>query len=418
MNKSANQWSLVLQREALLLTPWRANFQPFLEKIEAIPIWLQLSGLPIEYLQKDILMRIASAIGQPIKIDNVTLKGQRARFARLCVFWNLNNKVSSGIWINGGGDRFCQAIAFENIPKLCFSCGKVGHLSDVCQKNKTDSRNETEVNRQTETPTTSKGKTNIENLEKNEIFGPWQVVNRRKKSLSRVNSVQGNTNRNKFEALKVLNDQNNTTTDETVAKVKTEEGDTAKNQNAQVSRGFNPFFLKDRHESSTKEAKKQVIDKGKVRKVKDSMVITDDEMDEDLNDSTGPRAGNGRAGGLIIVWKEVLMKVNLLYRRSQTIHVSVAVNGGVKHLKRLASDHRPVLLDTNCFKVFFRKEKRFIFELYWLDYEDISQQIKDCWKRSTHQGLRIEDFDKHLNSLGLALSKWSKEHIGSLEKKS
>ncbi|WOL05493.1 hypothetical protein Cni_G14222 [Canna indica] len=68
--------------QALLITPWRANFQPLLEKIEAVSIWVQFPGLPIEYLQKDILLKIANCISQTIRVDDVTLNGHRAKFAQ------------------------------------------------------------------------------------------------------------------------------------------------------------------------------------------------------------------------------------------------------------------------------------------------------------------------------------------------
>ncbi|WOL11361.1 hypothetical protein Cni_G20123 [Canna indica] len=83
--------------QALLLTPWRPNFQPLLEKIDSIPVWIQLPGLPIEYLQKDILLKIVSCIGHPIKIDSVTLNGQRAKFARVCMLWNLKDRIPSAL---------------------------------------------------------------------------------------------------------------------------------------------------------------------------------------------------------------------------------------------------------------------------------------------------------------------------------
>ncbi|WOK97480.1 hypothetical protein Cni_G06188 [Canna indica] len=105
-----------------------------METIDAIPVWIQLPGLPLEYLQNNILMKIVRSIGQPIKIDGVTMRGLRAKFARVCILWNLKNKVPPGIWINGGGSKFWQPIAFQSIPKLCFACGKIGHLIDHCSE--------------------------------------------------------------------------------------------------------------------------------------------------------------------------------------------------------------------------------------------------------------------------------------------
>ncbi|WOL20110.1 hypothetical protein Cni_G28912 [Canna indica] len=86
-----------LRDQVLLLIPWRPNFQPLIEKISTIPIWLQLPGLPLEYIQTNILLKIASCIGQPIKVDEITLRGQRAKFARICVLWDLDKPIPHGL---------------------------------------------------------------------------------------------------------------------------------------------------------------------------------------------------------------------------------------------------------------------------------------------------------------------------------
>ncbi|WOL06788.1 hypothetical protein Cni_G15522 [Canna indica] len=95
-----------LNGKVLLITPWKANFQPFLDKIETIPVWIQLPRLPIEYLYKDILLKLAAKIGHPVKCDEVTTKGLRAKFARIWVLWKLSDTVPSGIWVNCMGYRF------------------------------------------------------------------------------------------------------------------------------------------------------------------------------------------------------------------------------------------------------------------------------------------------------------------------
>ncbi|WOL02301.1 hypothetical protein Cni_G11020 [Canna indica] len=132
LSKVLSEGPWFFRGQALLLIPWRPNFQPMRERIEVIPVWVQLPELPLEYLQKDILINIAKSIGQPIKLDGFTLRGQRAKYARIYLLWNLSSKLRAGIWINGGGSSFWQAIAFENVPRLCSYCGKIGHLEDNC----------------------------------------------------------------------------------------------------------------------------------------------------------------------------------------------------------------------------------------------------------------------------------------------
>ncbi|WOL04777.1 F-box protein [Canna indica] len=99
--------------------------------------------------------------------------------------------------------------------------------------------------------------------------------------------------------------------------------------------------------------------------------------------------GNGRSRGMVLVWKKNTMKMELIYKCSQTIHVAICRSGGkpwlltgrIKHLRRLASDHRPILVDT----------------------------------RQDRKGDQIECFERKLELLGVELKKWSKDNVGSLE---
>ncbi|WOL08320.1 hypothetical protein Cni_G17073 [Canna indica] len=97
MDLSGGSW--FMRGQALLLKPWKPNFQPLLERIDTIPIWVQFPGLPVEYLQENILRKLVESVGQFIKIDEVTMRRQRAKYARVCVLWDLTRTVPNGIWV-------------------------------------------------------------------------------------------------------------------------------------------------------------------------------------------------------------------------------------------------------------------------------------------------------------------------------
>ncbi|WOL08837.1 hypothetical protein Cni_G17590 [Canna indica] len=202
-NKVFTEGPWFFRGHALLLTPWNANFQPLMKTIDVIPVWIQLPDLPLEYLQKDILMKIVRSIGQPIKIDGVTMRGLRAKFARVCILWSLKNKVPPGIWINGDGLKFWQAIAFESIPKLCFACGKMGHLVDHCSEKVDLNFDSSSKAPQDVMAFGSKIDDNkvAEQKRCDDMFGPWQVINRKKKPQSRKFESQEGSNKNRYEAL-------------------------------------------------------------------------------------------------------------------------------------------------------------------------------------------------------------------------
>ncbi|WOL07128.1 hypothetical protein Cni_G15865 [Canna indica] len=92
MNHVISNGHWFLNGQVLLLIPWKPNFQPLLEKIETIPVWVQLPGLPVEYIHKEILLKIASVLGQLVKIDEITVRGLRGKYVRVCILWKLDKK--------------------------------------------------------------------------------------------------------------------------------------------------------------------------------------------------------------------------------------------------------------------------------------------------------------------------------------
>lgn len=48
-------------------------------------VWARIPSINLVYYDEDLLWELASAIGNPVKVDLHTLKMERGRFARLCV---------------------------------------------------------------------------------------------------------------------------------------------------------------------------------------------------------------------------------------------------------------------------------------------------------------------------------------------
>ena len=50
-----------------------------------ILVWVRFPHLPIEYFNRDFLMKNGARIGRPVKVDQATDQVLRGKFARLCV---------------------------------------------------------------------------------------------------------------------------------------------------------------------------------------------------------------------------------------------------------------------------------------------------------------------------------------------
>lgn len=79
--------------------------------------------------RESIIEALATCIGDPIKIDGNTFHASRGKFARFCVEVKTDSPLELGICINGT----VYQVVYENLPSICHSCGRVGHLLENCK---------------------------------------------------------------------------------------------------------------------------------------------------------------------------------------------------------------------------------------------------------------------------------------------
>ncbi|CAI0444922.1 unnamed protein product [Linum tenue] len=91
-------------------------------------VWVQFPAFPVHFYHKDILFSLGNMLGREIKLDYHTLHQERAKFARIAVEVDLSKPLIPRVWLDGAW----QYVEYENIPVVCFECGKVGHTSENC----------------------------------------------------------------------------------------------------------------------------------------------------------------------------------------------------------------------------------------------------------------------------------------------
>ena len=91
--------------------------------------------MPVHYYNKNLLHSLGNLVGKTVKIDVNTSSVQRGKFARVVVTLDLAKPLVPKIWLDGSWQR----IEYEGLPKICFTCGRVGHSSASCSLKVDDS---------------------------------------------------------------------------------------------------------------------------------------------------------------------------------------------------------------------------------------------------------------------------------------
>ncbi|KAL0002934.1 hypothetical protein SO802_016715 [Lithocarpus litseifolius] len=112
----------------LSIRPWVPDFKPELANVSSIAVWIRLNGLPIEYYNAEALFLIGKAIGNVLRVDTHTASETRGRFARLCIQIDVTKPLVTAIKIG----KLEQSVCYEGIQKLCFDCGRMGHIRENC----------------------------------------------------------------------------------------------------------------------------------------------------------------------------------------------------------------------------------------------------------------------------------------------
>lgn len=64
-----------------------------LNLLNFIPLWLQIRGIPLQYMNREVIVHIARAMGQYIQMDYNEEVGGRMEFVRVRLNWNINSPL-------------------------------------------------------------------------------------------------------------------------------------------------------------------------------------------------------------------------------------------------------------------------------------------------------------------------------------
>ncbi|KAF7141710.1 hypothetical protein RHSIM_Rhsim06G0052000 [Rhododendron simsii] len=112
------------ENHLLVVQPWEPGMKADQVLFSSVAFWVQLWGLPFEFVTPAIGDVIGRRIGTLLSVDNREVVGERGRFIRIRVEVPLDKPLKRGGFISlGGGDKIWVDYKFECLNSFCFYCG-------------------------------------------------------------------------------------------------------------------------------------------------------------------------------------------------------------------------------------------------------------------------------------------------------
>ncbi|KAH7841895.1 hypothetical protein Vadar_013209 [Vaccinium darrowii] len=140
----------------LLLRRWEAGLKADTVVFNEIDFWIQLWGLPFEYISPEIGGEIGRRIGTVLEVNKVIEKGDWGRYVRVRVRIPLNRPLRrGGNVVLGEGLKCWVDYKYERLPLFCHYCGLIDHEIQECSV---------------------KSKDVMEGYVKENSYGPWMAA--------------------------------------------------------------------------------------------------------------------------------------------------------------------------------------------------------------------------------------------------
>ncbi|XP_057775561.1 uncharacterized protein LOC130994533 [Salvia miltiorrhiza] len=119
---------------SIRLRDWVRYFDPYKESSSIAQIWVRIYYLPVELWHPEVISGIGRWLGQPLKIDGISMTEDVGSYVRMLVEVDLAQPLPETMSIDGGDYSFPVEFCYESIPLFCTRCKITGHSVDKCRR--------------------------------------------------------------------------------------------------------------------------------------------------------------------------------------------------------------------------------------------------------------------------------------------
>ncbi|KAH7847153.1 hypothetical protein Vadar_022585 [Vaccinium darrowii] len=117
----------------LILEKWNPKLQPSQYSFKHTPIWVQIWGLPIQFISAEVGQKIGAKIGFVDDVSIPVTGSKEGRFARVRTHMDVSEPLKRGCMVKlGSNPPFWVEFRYERLPMFCRYCGLVGHDLHSC----------------------------------------------------------------------------------------------------------------------------------------------------------------------------------------------------------------------------------------------------------------------------------------------
>nr|XP_023890894.1 uncharacterized protein At4g02000-like [Quercus suber] len=103
------------------------------QKFETIPVWVQVHGIPVRFLNQKVAEELCEGAGSVCKGNDIT-EMEGGSFMRVRVLTDINKPLNKGRRFSSSqGKQGWASFKYERLPNLCYWCGCLSHVDKDCE---------------------------------------------------------------------------------------------------------------------------------------------------------------------------------------------------------------------------------------------------------------------------------------------
>ncbi|CAL1379165.1 unnamed protein product [Linum trigynum] len=107
---------------------WRKGFDARSAEVATTRVWARFLELPVEFINREAVERIASRIGRPVCVDRAIVSGACTKFGRAFMEVDLTKPLLGQCKVE---DKTYH-VEYEGLDNICTECGMYGHSKTSC----------------------------------------------------------------------------------------------------------------------------------------------------------------------------------------------------------------------------------------------------------------------------------------------